>query len=78
MGRGNRGSSTPSEGLWPLVAARFARAGCAVKEACAASLRLALTGPFLDCAAGRAWLCSEEGLGELSGQVAGHAPIDDI
>src|ERR1035438_2530364 len=31
MGRGNRGSSTPSEGLWPLVAARFARAGCAVR-----------------------------------------------
>ncbi len=63
----------------PLSQPRFARAGGAVKEArCAASLRSALTDPFLDCAAGRAWLCSEEGLGGVRGQVAGHAPMDDI
>ena len=42
--------------------------------------RLAALGPVGPSltARGPAWLCSEEGLGGVWGQVTGHAAVDDI
>jgi hypothetical protein len=66
------------EGISPLVAARFARLVASSRKA-AARLRFAWPyGTPSLTARRRARLCSEEGLGGVRGQVAGHAPIHDI